>query len=118
MAPKRLATLQRFPAAKQPLIVLTTFSSFPEARRFARVVIQKRLAGCVNLLPGIESWYRWQGKVEHGKEILLFIKTSSSKLRSLADFLKRHHSYELPELVVLPISWAESAYAKWLFENV
>jgi len=85
-----------------------------EARRIARILLKKRIAACVNLVPNIGSWYWWKGRVEQGKEVLLLIKTSRSRLNLLSDLLKKSHSYELPELIALPIVWGDQGYLSWL----
>lgn len=109
MAAKRVA---------QPLVLLTTVSSRPEAQRLSRLLLGKKLAACVNLLPGIDSWYWWQGKVTHGREILLFIKTSRLRLNRLTRLIKANHSYEVPELIALPIVWADAIYSQWLHQSM
>jgi len=72
------------------------------------------LAACINLIPKIESWYWWQGRVEQAQEVLMLIKTSRGRLESLTRVLKAHHSYEVPELMALSLSWADPVYLHWL----
>lgn len=103
---------------KGPLLVLSTAGSPREARRLARILLQERAAGCVSLVPRVDSWYWWQGKVEKGQEILLLIKTSRSRLDRLSRLLKTHHSYETPEIIALPIQWAERSYLDWLGQSI
>ena len=95
-------------------IVWVTAGSLPEARRLARAILQKKLAACVNLVPKVESWYWWRGKVEKGNEILLIIKTGSAQLKKLSRLVKSLHSYEVPEFLALPISTGDPAYLQWL----
>ena len=76
------------------------------------------MAGCINLIQGINSWYWWQGKVENSSETLLLIKTSHLLLHKLASLLKKHHAYEVPELIALPIQWGDRPYLGWLGQNL
>ncbi|HKF26155.1 MAG TPA: divalent-cation tolerance protein CutA [Candidatus Acidoferrum sp.] len=100
-------------------IVLVTCGSREEARRVARFAVQARLAACVNLVSApLESIYRWKGKVETAKEFLLVMKSSKGKLARLEREVKRIHSYELPEFLVLEITGGSEAYLKWLLGAV
>lgn len=100
--------------ARRVVLVLTTCGSTQEASRLAQQLVEKRLAACVNILPGIRSLYRWKGRAETGREILLFIKTRQEKLSALWQSLRRLHSYEVPEYLVLPVSHGERRYLEWL----
>jgi len=101
------------------IVVLVTCGTAKEARRIARALMEKRLAACVNLFSvPVHSIYRWKGKVESAKEFLLTIKTSRKRLGVVAAELKRLHSYDVPEIIALPI-WAGSAeYLDWISESV
>lgn len=94
--------------------MLTTTGSLREARVLARWLLHEKLAACVNVIPQVESHYWWKARVEKGREFLLLIKTSRLHLAALARLIRRHHSYELPELVALPLVWGESRYLAWL----
>ena len=96
------------------LLVLTTAGSTQEGRRLARAILGAKKAACINLIPKIESWYWWKGRVEHGDEVLLLIKTRRAQLAGLTRLLKQHHSYDLPELIALPIQWGDLSYLEWL----
>src|ERR1035437_3746001 len=101
------------------LVVLVTCSSASEARRIARAVVEARLAACVNILPGaVTSVYRWKGKVESARERLLLIKTSRKHLAELRAMIERHHSYDVPEFIALPIAAGSPKYLAWLEESV
>jgi len=80
--------------------------------------LKRRLVGCVNVIPGIRSFYWWKGRVEQGKELLLFLKTTRHRLPALSRFVKAAHSYDVPELVALPFSWGHPLYLKWLRDSV
>jgi periplasmic divalent cation tolerance protein len=98
-------------------IVLVTCSSVGEARRIGRSVVEKRLAACVNILPGVESIYRWKEKVGRAREVLVVMKTTSASLRSLEREVKRLHSYEVPEFIALPVVVGSREYLDWIGGN-
>jgi periplasmic divalent cation tolerance protein len=99
-------------------LVLVTCANPIQAKLIARSVVEKRLAACVNILRSpIESHYRWKGKVEKARELLLLIKTTARKLGGLEREVKRLHSYEVPEFIALPIVAGSKAYLDWLDEN-
>jgi periplasmic divalent cation tolerance protein len=98
-------------------IVLTTAGSQEEARKIAHALVERRLAACVNIVPGIESVYRWQGKVESATEWLLVIKTQAAAFERVRDAVKELHSYDLPECVMLEIAAGSSEYLNWIAEN-
>ncbi len=99
-------------------IVLTTVSSIDEAKRIARPLVEERLAACVNISPGLESVYRWQGAVEEASEVLLIIKTRVEKPTALEKAVRRLHSYDVPEFLVLRVDQGSAAYLKWLDESL
>lgn len=99
-------------------IVLTTAGSQEEARKIAHALVERRLAACVNIVPQIESVYRWQGKVESAREWLLVIKTQAVAFDRICEAIKELHSYDLPECVVVEIAGGEKAYLQWLAENI
>jgi periplasmic divalent cation tolerance protein len=99
-------------------IVLTTAGSEEEARKIARHLVENRLAACVNIVPQIESIYRWQGKVDSSREWLLLVKTNQERFPAVRDAIRKLHSYELPECVVLNIEDGSSDYLQWLADSV
>lgn len=101
-------------SAENIRLVLTTAGSRDEADRLAAALVEEHLAACVNLVPGISSVYRWQGKVENADEVLLLIKTTVDKLDAVESALRRLHSYEVPEILVLHPEGAGKAYLDWL----
>jgi uncharacterized protein involved in tolerance to divalent cations len=105
-------------ALTDKFLVLVTCANAEEARRIARAVVQERLAACVNVLPGaVTSIYRWNGKVVSARERLLLIKTSRKSLAKLQATVARLHSYDVPEIIALPIAAGSRAYLAWLDGN-
>ncbi|MGD0839982.1 MAG: divalent-cation tolerance protein CutA [Candidatus Acidiferrales bacterium] len=101
------------------VVVLVTCKSSAEARRVARAAVASRHAACANILPGkIESIYRWKGRVERARETLLLLKTTRRAWPKLRDTIRRAHSYDVPEIVALPIVGGLKQYLEWIGENV
>jgi len=105
-------------AAPSARIVLSTAASPEEAARISRELVERRLAACVNRVPGVASVYRWQGAIEEAAEVLLVIKTAEEKLPALEAALREVHSYEVPEFLVLEVSSGSRAYLDWLLSAV
>jgi periplasmic divalent cation tolerance protein len=99
-------------------LVLTTASSQEEARKLANALVERRLAACVNILPKIDSIYRWNDKVEESQEFLLLIKTTRSAISPLREAIQELHSYDLPECIALAIDDGSAAYLQWIDESV
>lgn len=99
------------------VIVLTTLPGDFEIRTFARTLVEERLAACVNLLPPMESVYRWEGQVEQETERQVVIKTSRERVVALWDRIRELHPYETPEFVVLSIQDGSDAYLRWIGES-
>jgi periplasmic divalent cation tolerance protein len=96
-----------------PRLVLITAPSIDEARKIAAALLQPRLAACVNILPGVESHYWWQGKLECGNEVLLLIKTSAEQFEAVSAAVRAGHSYECPEIVALDPREMAPSYRNW-----
>jgi len=99
-------------------LVLTTAGSQEEAQHIARVLVERRLAACVNIVPRIESIYRWQEKIEQSGEWLLIIKTTGAGFGRVRDAIKELHSYEVPECICVEIEDGSAEYLKWISESV
>jgi periplasmic divalent cation tolerance protein len=99
-------------------VVLTTCGSIEEARSIAHALVDRQLAACVNIVPQIESVYRWQGEVETGAEWLLVIKTTQEVCERVRETLSELHSYELPECIEIGIEDGSAAYLDWIGESV
>jgi len=96
------------------IVVFSTCSDAEEARKLARHLIEKRLAACVNVIPRVDSYYRWKGEVQQEAEIFLLIKSSRGLLDRLRAEWERLHSYEIPELIALPIVDGAASYLNWM----
>ena len=99
-------------------IVLSTAGSEEEARKIAQHLVDRRLAACVNIVPQIESIYRWEGKVESSREWLLLIKTTSERFPAVRAAIEELHSYDLPECIALEIEDGSSGYLQWVEDAV
>lgn len=100
------------------LVVLVTVGSEEEGRSIARALVEERLAACVNLVPGVRSVYWWKGEVCEDAEWLLIAKTRQERWEALRDRVHALHSYEVPEVVALPIERVNEAYGRWLEESL
>jgi periplasmic divalent cation tolerance protein len=99
------------------IIVLTTAGSKEEARKIAQSLVESRLAACVNIIPEVESVYRWEDNVQDAEEWLLMVKTTSANFDPVKEAIRKLHSYELPECVSIEIADVEDGYLKWLRGN-
>ena len=100
------------------MIVLTTLGAETDAVAFARVLVDERLAACVNVLPAMTSVYRWKGAIEEDGEQQLVIKTSSDRVAALEARFHELHPYDVPEFLVISVTGGSSAYLGWLGESV
>ena len=96
------------------IVVLTTCGSADEARRIARELIAQRLAACVNLLPPVRSVYHWKGAIEEAEETLMIIKSTRRLFEPLQAAIAGLHSYEVPEIIALPIVEGAASYLAWM----
>jgi periplasmic divalent cation tolerance protein len=99
------------------VLVMTTLPADADAAAFARTIVDARLAACVNVLPAMDSIYRWEGRVEQETERQLLLKTSTERLPELWEQVRRLHPYDVPEFVVLPIVDGNDAYLRWITES-
>lgn len=99
-------------------IVLTTAGTKEEAHKIARELVERQLAACVNIVPQVESVYRWEGEIEHASEFLLIVKTTAGAFAGVRDTIKELHSYEVPECVCLAVEDGSAEYLAWLGESV
>lgn len=99
---------------REYVLVLTTLPGEADAGAFARALVEERLAACVNLLPLMESIFRWDGKVDRETERQLLIKTSRTRVDSLWERVRALHPYDVPEFIVVPIVDGHAAYLSWV----
>jgi periplasmic divalent cation tolerance protein len=99
------------------IIVFMTASNGEEAARLADMLVGAHLAACVQILPEMESVYRWQGKIERAAEILLLAKTTRSKFDELEREVRALHSYDTPEIIAVPVVAGSASYVDWLIES-
>jgi periplasmic divalent cation tolerance protein len=99
-------------------LLLSTAGTREEAQLIARALVERRLAACANIVGPIESVYRWKGEVEESQEFLLLIKTTADLFPKIQGAIRKLHSYEVPELIQLPIETGLPSYLKWISENI
>jgi periplasmic divalent cation tolerance protein len=102
----------------QAIVVFMTAANREEANRLAEMLVERRLAACVQIMPEMESVYRWQGKIERQSEVLLIARTVSEKFAELETEVVRLHSYETPEIVAVPLTDGSRPYLDWLSSSV
>jgi periplasmic divalent cation tolerance protein len=101
-----------------PRLVFVTCSDLEEARSLARGLLEAHLAACINIIPAIESHYRWKGEIELSNEVLMLIKGSAEQFEALAGYVRKHHSYECPEIVAVPPEEISPGYRSWWDETM
>lgn len=102
----------------EPVVVLSTFRNPEKAAEVARVLVEEQLAACVNIIPAIRSIYRWEGAIQDDPEALALIKTTRARYDALAARLVALHTYDVPEVIALPVHAGHPAYLAWIAENV
>ncbi|XP_075771769.1 protein CutA homolog isoform X2 [Pelodiscus sinensis] len=116
---RRLCSMAAPPCA--PGTLSAAFVTCPNesvAKDIARALVEKHLAACVNIVPQVTSIYEWKGKIEEDGEVLLMIKTRSSRIPALTDFVRSVHPYEVAEVIALPIQQGNAPYLQWVGETV
>ena len=100
------------------LWMISTTGSEKEARKIARSLVEERLAACANVIPGVRSFFYWEGRLCQEKEALILIKTMNSKAKKIMDKIKKIHSYEVPEIIFFRVDMGEKNYLKWVEKMV
>ena len=100
------------------LLILTTTGTDSEAKKIAQMLVERRLAACVNIVPKIQSFYRWEGKPESAEEYLLIVKTTRDNETEVQAAIRELHSYDLPECISIPIEGGSSEYLKWITDSL
>jgi len=96
------------------VFVYTTWPAVADAEAAGRALVERRLAACVNILPGMISHYRWEGKVERAEETVMLVKTRGSLTDAVTEAVRELHSYDTPAILVLPLESVEQTYLAWL----
>jgi len=104
------------PANERIVFLYTTYPSLAEAEEAGRSIVERRLAACVNILPGMISHYWWEGAVERGEEVVMIIKTRAALAETVRAAIKEAHSYSTPAILVIPIESVDTAYHAWLLQ--
>jgi periplasmic divalent cation tolerance protein len=100
------------------VVVLTTAGNESEAHKIAQELVERRLAACVNMIPRIQSVYRWEGKVETAEELLLIIKTTKTRSAEVKAAIRELHGYDLPECILIAMEDGSAEYLKWIADSV
>ena len=103
--------------ANKILLALSTFPDRATAQRISNQLITEKFAACANILPAVESIYRWKGKIETGNETLVFFKLSEDRQSAFQEKLRSLHAYEVPEIIFIPVSSGLPEYLRWVAEN-
>ena len=96
------------------IVIFITAANKKEARKIAGGLVKNKLAPCVNIVDKIESVFFWDGKINRAKEVLLMVKSRKDKFKKIADFVKANHSYQVPEIISLPITSGLAYYLRWV----
>lgn len=99
------------------VVVLITTHDLTEAQRIAGLLLNERVAACVNIVPAVQSSFWWQGKIDSADESLLVVKTRETLLDELTEIVKKNHSYDVPEIIALPIIGGNEDYLNWIYEE-
>jgi len=100
------------------IVVFITCANPEEAQKISQALVREKLCACVNILSDIKSIFWWQGKVDSGSEVLLIVKSLKNKFTKIVKLVKSLHSYEVPEIIALPIIAGEKKYLDWLRDSV
>jgi len=100
------------------IVVFVTVSSLSEAKKISDNLLSRKLVACVNIVPKVRSNFIWKGNIDKANEVLLIAKTKFSKFNELKKQVKKNHSYEVPEIIALPIIAGNKEYLKWIDESV
>ena len=102
---------------ERAVFVYTTWPSTVEAERAGRTIVERRLAACINILPGMISHYWWEGKLERGEEAVMILKTRASLADAVSAAVKELHYYSVPAILVMPLESVEQTYLGWLLKE-
>lgn len=100
------------------IVIFITASNKKEAKYIAQQLMEKKLAACVNIVDKVNSFFRWQGKIDQASEVLLIIKSKKEKLTKIIKTVKAAHSYDVPEIIALPIIGGHKTYLDWIDDSL
>jgi periplasmic divalent cation tolerance protein len=103
--------------AAKILLALSTFPDAETARRISNQLVTEKFAACANILPAVESIYRWKGKIENADEVIVFFKTTPDRQKAFQDKLRSLHPYDVPEIVFISVTNGLPEYLRWVTEN-
>ena len=103
---------------EETMVVLTTCGNDEDANALARVLVEQRLAACVNAISRVASTYRWRGELQQDQETLVILKTTTPRLAVLETAVREHSKYEVPEMIALPVQAGGASYLNWVRESV
>jgi periplasmic divalent cation tolerance protein len=103
--------------AAEILLALSTFPDADTARRISNQLVTEKFAACANILPAVESIYRWKGKIENAGEVIVFFKTTPDRQTAFQEKLRSLHPYDVPEIVFIPVAGGLPEYLSWVAEN-
>ncbi|MBD3272404.1 MAG: divalent cation tolerance protein CutA [Elusimicrobia bacterium] len=99
-------------------IIFITVPSKEEAQKIAHALLNEKQAACVNIIPAVDSWYWWEGKIDHSSELLLIVKTTGKQVAGIIQKVGKIHPYEVPEVIVVPIDDGNPDYLQWIHNSV
>ena len=99
------------------IIIYVTCASLKEANRISGILLDKKLVACVSLIKGVTSRYWWKGKIDKSSEVILIMKSRKSLFKNIVTEIKEHHSYEVPEIIAVPIIAGNPDYLKWIKDS-
>jgi periplasmic divalent cation tolerance protein len=109
--------MEKDPTMERAVLVYTTWPSIVEAEQAGRSIVERRLAACVNILPGMISHYWWEGKVERAEEAVMIVKTRAALAEGVRQAVKDLHSYKTPAIMVLPVESIDADYYRWIVKE-
>ncbi len=99
------------------ILVLSTFPTLEEAQKLSKELVKTKLVACANISSSMESFFHWKGQIEKENEVLVLMKTSKDLFEKLSDWIAKHHSYDVPEIIALPILMGSDDYLNWIKEE-
>ena len=100
------------------IVVCVTAKDRAQARRMVEALLKERLIACANIIPGVQSFFWWRKKIDRAREVLIVIKTKRSAFKKIVDRVRALHSYQVPEVIALPVIGGNYDYLKWIEEEV